>query len=963
MYWRIDYEVIALVLLLFTLFAFLRDTKGRKKLVWSETVFFLLLITTAMSSVFNLLWIWLYRSYPAMHTLRFLTASAAGFCYSFIPFLMFSYLILFFSAETEKKKYSRKAVFLYCIPMLLSCVHLAVSFATDWVFLVKENGQVEYSYGILFLLLHCLFYGAAALRKIKRMDKWPGRPKKPAVYVTSVLCFLGILTVLKRPKGFNGGIFMVAACVYLYYYRQQFKESENRDKRIHELEEQKRLLVEMTEEANIAKRRAEEADRAKSQFLANMSHEIRTPLNAIIGMAELILRDEVSTRVNDSAIHIRDAGESLVSIINDILDISKIESGKMEIHQEAYHLSGLLRDVINIIVTRVRDKDVELIVDIDPKIPEHLFGDEMRVRQILVNLLNNAVKYTENGYIKLSLGYTQEGEGIVIHGGVEDTGIGMTEEEMEHIFDSFVRVENVQNQTIEGTGLGLTICSQSLDLMGGKISVSSLYGVGSNFSFSFPQEIDEKGALAVLKRKEDVRILFMENSLEQQAIIERTFGSFSIKLDFIESAEGFIEKLQMAEYTHAFLSCQDYEKAAETIKTVLKRVHTKLFVIKNFGEILEETAEIKGIQRPLYCVNLMEAINGELYAYERKEYHKEAFVAPQVRVLVVDDNMVNLKVAEGLLEPYELQIDTAASGRQCLELLKENTDYQMVFLDHMMPEMDGIETLHEIRKLGGDYYKNLTVIALSANALKEARKMFCEEGFQDFIPKPIDTRELEEKLRKYIPAEFKESVMVEIASTEEMPLSIEGIDTEAGLERWSGNRKKYMEILRVVYQDGLEKLPKIKEYAERDDYRSYMIETHAVKSVAESIGAYELSGLAKDQEYAAREEDRGKLRSTKGEFLKCYEELLLVLGELFESEDVKEEPVETISLEEAEEYIKKAEELIEDYEDEAALALLSELLKYQLPYYKEDFLPAVIGRLKRLDYKEARRLLENRRKS
>lgn len=867
----------------------------------------------------------------------------------------------FFKTIVEKKKYSKKTVFWYCTPMVLSCVYLLAGLFNGWIFFIDKEGKVNFSYGSIPLLLNGLFYAAIAIIEINRMGKRPGRAKKPPVYAVVLLYLLGSVAVVKPPMGFDGDIFAVIACMYLFHYKRRLGETENNDRKIGELESQKQLLVQLTEEANIAKHRAEEADRAKSQFLANMSHEIRTPLNAIIGMAELILRDEVSGQVKESALHIRDAGESLVSIINNILDISKIESGKMEIHQEAYHLRGLLRDVINIIVTRITDKDIELIVDIDPKIPEYLFGDEMRVRQILVNLLNNAAKYTENGYIKLTLSAVWTAEGITINGAVEDTGIGMTEEEMEHIFDSFVRVENIQNQTIEGTGLGLTICSQSLELMGGKISVSSLYGVGSKFSFSFPQAVERKEPLAVLKKDENYRVLFMENSAEQQGILERVFRSFSVELDLVESTEEFIERLQMKEYTHSFLPWHEYETAKETIKTVLRRGHTVLYVIKRFGELIEEVPEIKGIQRPLYCLNLAEALNGELYDYEQKEHYKEAFIAPEARVLLVDDNAVNLKVAEGLLEPYRMKVDTASGGRECLELLRKNTDYQIVFLDHMMPEMDGVETLRRIRSMDGDYYKNLTVIALTANTLKEARQMFRKMGFQDFVPKPVDTRILEEKLKRYIPEELKKPVVPETEAYEETELLIEGIDTKEALRRWNGNRKKYLDILKVVYQDGIEKLPKLKKYAREDDYQSYMIETHAVKSVAESIGAFPLARLAKGQEYAAREEERGKLRETKGAFFEEYERLLTALSEVLEPEKERIAPVKKIELGAAENYLEKVKELIENYEDEEAIKMLTRLLEYQLPYYNEDFPASVIGKLKRLEYKEAKRLLENRR--
>ncbi len=409
-------------------------------------------------------------------------------------------------------------------------------------------------------------------------------------------------------------------------------------------EEQKKMMEQNKELERLSKTR--------NTFFANMSHEIRTPINTIIGLNEMILREDTSEEIAENAIHIQDASKMLLALINDILDMSKIESGKMEIVPIQYETGAMFSELVNLIWIRAHEKKLEFRLDISPEIPSMLYGDEVRIKQVVTNLLTNAVKYTQKGFVSLSArSEVTDKNKVLLTISVRDSGIGIKKEDMQRLFHSFQRVDEGTNAGIEGTGLGLSISNQLMEMMGGKITVDSIYQKGSVFTIQIEQEIVDGNPMG--------------------------------NMDFMTKGS----------------------------------------------------------------------------SYKRKKY-KQIFEAPDARVLVVDDNEMNLLVAKKLLRETKIQVDLAKNGREGLELTKQHY-YQVIFMDHMMPDMDGVETLSRIQKQENGLCRETPAIALTANVMAGADQFYREKGFQGYLAKPISGSLMEAMLLKFLPKELVEYNAIE----------------------------------------------------------------------------------------------------------------------------------------------------------------------------------------------------------
>lgn len=610
-----------------------------------------------------------------------------------------------------------------------------------------------------------------------------------------------------------------------------------------ELSAAKEKLQRKMEELEDAKNAVEKAERARDIFLANMSHELRTPINTILGLNELILRESQEEAVKEYARDIRQAGSILLALVSDILDFSKLEAEKMELNEGIYDISSMLNDLINSISVQLRRKKLDLVLKIANDIPYKLFGDEIHIRQIIGNLLSNAVRYTEKGRVTLQISWKEvSGDSIELFVIVKDTGMGIKDEDIPKLFMAFQRMDSTLRSKNDRTGLGLAITDRLIRMMGGRLDVQSVYGKGSAFSFKIVQKVVDREPL------------------------------------------GDFEK----QYRESLHSIEDYH---------------------------------------------------------------EKFIAPMGRVLIVDDNAMNLAVAQGLLKGTRLQVDVASSGEECLELIKRKT-YHLICMDHMMPVMDGVQTLHAIRKMEGNPSRDIPVIALTANAVAGAREFYLKEGFQDYLTKPIDADKFEDLLIEYLPENVVYLTKNREISEEygdmgdeiefdirESQLYLMGFNLRNGLRYMGGDKTLYGKVLHDFHSILQEKETALRDFLQKGDMPGYTIIVHSLKGNARNVGADDLADEAFELEKMAKAGQLEDVTVRSPILFSMMSNMRNSLRVYLESEDAGEKKVEEktqdgIEKISEEDWVRALNELaarLDDFDGESAAVKLRELKRYDRP--------------------------------
>ncbi len=627
-----------------------------------------------------------------------------------------------------------------------------------------------------------------------------------------------------------------------------------------------------------------------NDFLANVSHELRTPVNAIIGLTTLCIDKSRHREIQGDLIAVRDAGRKVADQISDILDYSEIDRKKAVCNNEDYMLSSVLHDLVND-VKQYKSKNVELIIDVDPSIPAVMNTDVSKLKKILKSLITNGLKYTQQGGVYVRITTIKHEYGINLCIEVTDTGKGMTEYELEKVYDSFYQADSSRTRQGGGLGLGLAITSGFVALLGGFMTIDSKPDVGTTVHVSIPQRvIDPLSCMSVSAPDKLCLGAFLHFEKYDNPAVRDYYNSMvlnivkglGIQMHRVNNTENLKLLRDSIHLTHLFIAEEEYNDNVDLIEELAKTM--VVAVVANEGMILPKNTRVKVLEKPFYCFPVVSILNSTV---DSKEERVKKLRCDGVRALVVDDETMNLVVAKSIFGRYGMKVYTATSGQESIDMCREKV-FDIIFMDHMMSGMDGVEAMKRIRTDVAGLNGSIPVVALTANAMSSAKQMFLSEGFDGFVSKPVEVEELERVLRQVLPKSAISYVdadgnVEEFEPEEEEPvappvsekdflaeLRKSGIDTDAGLTYCVGDKEFYKSLLIQFSTESADKIASMKNYYMVHDWHNYEILVHALKSTSKMIGISGLSEKAKSLEMAAKENEEGFILENHEDMIRDY---------------------------------------------------------------------------------------------
>ena len=761
---------------------------------------------------------------------------------------------------------------------------------------------------------------------------------------------------------------------------------------------------------------AKAAERIKDDFLANISHEIRTPLNTINGLSDTIEKDEKLEELKEKVALIHKAGKELSDIVSNILDFSELQKGVKEVESEEYSTFSMIDEVIKSTQAKLKDKELEFIVNCDADLPSKLCGDEKKIRRVLMNLIDNAIKFTEIGYVSICISCRKEEYGINLIVEIKDSGIGMDESNIRKVFAGFSQLDSHRNRKQDGAGLGLPISQILVNNMGGVLNVSSKKNIGTDVKVVIPQKMVDASPIAKVENHENVHVgvyVNMEHFVvseirdEYGRNIKKMIECLNVKTKLCHSQTELESMVKTEKFTHIFISILEYKASKDYFNELAKQLFLVVVLDKKDETILENEDVIR-LYKPMYIVPIAKILSGEI---KRKQSNEDILVTSKFNttatILAVDDNKINLKVIETLLKKYDANVLTAESGRKAIEIVKTNT-VDLVFMDHMMPEMDGVEAMKRIRAIGGGGYQFLPIVILTANAVAGNREKFLESGFNDFVEKPVEKSVFERALLRNLPAnkvQYEEQAETPIAvepeseekeKPEEIPNTAEKSIEEVAQEvttpesmqeqlvigdldlttgyTYCGGKEGFLSILQVFVDNYEDNYRQICDLYAQENWDEYTICVHGVKSSMKSIGALKLSDMAKELEMAGKRADIEYIHNHHQAFDTEYQRVMGFIMEhpLFKSKDEskKEEADESqkqlrnLTEDEFNQYINQFEEATYEFDEDKMNEVVLKLKEYSyLGQSLEKVLEAVSRKILANDYMSAENTLRNTKKS